>query len=148
MRVLNCPPDYYGGFDKEDLEELIGLIDKNYIGWANYLAPLVMGTENSVEFVNELRDSFCSTDPKTAKAFAKATFFSDLRDKLQTVQHPTLILQSSDDALAATYIGSYLHSEIAKSSLKIVKAKGHCLHMTHPNDVAVAIKDFISATVE
>ena len=40
---LNLPPDYFGGFEKEDLEELINLMDKNYIGWASYLAPLVMG---------------------------------------------------------------------------------------------------------
>ena len=35
---MNMPPDYIGGFEREDLEELINLMDKNYIGWANYLA--------------------------------------------------------------------------------------------------------------
>ena len=39
---LNFPPDYLGGFEKQDLQELLNLMDKNYIGWANYLAPLVM----------------------------------------------------------------------------------------------------------
>src|SRR5690606_10177756 len=39
---LNAP-GYPGGFEREDLQGLIDLMDKNYIGWANYLAPLVMG---------------------------------------------------------------------------------------------------------
>ena len=43
---LNDLPDYEGGFELSDLEELIQLMDKNHIGWANYFAPLVMG-ENS-----------------------------------------------------------------------------------------------------
>lgn len=145
---LNFPPNYYGGFEKEDLEELIGLMDKNYIGWAQYLAPLVMGTENSGEMVKELTGSFCSTDPMTAKAFAKATFFSDMRDQLSHVQHPTLILQSSDDALAAPSVGDHLHREIAHSKLKLIKAKGHCLHMTHPHNVSSAVMDFVSVPVE
>jgi len=28
---LNIPPDYFGGFEKEDLLELLNLMDKNYI---------------------------------------------------------------------------------------------------------------------
>lgn len=72
---LNLPPDYFGGFEKEDLHELLGLMDKNYIGWADYLAPLVMGVNNSQMLIGELSGSFCSTDPIIAKSFAKAIFF-------------------------------------------------------------------------
>lgn len=143
---LNHPPHYHGGFERPDLEELIGLMDKNYIGWAQYLAPLVMGAENAPDLVKELTDSFCSTDPITAKAFAKATFFSDLRNQLSDVRHPTLILQSSDDALASTSIGEYLNGEIANSTLKVISAKGHCLHMTHPENVDRAIMDFAAVS--
>lgn len=58
---LNLPPDYFGGFERADLEELIDLMDKNYIGWADYLAPLVMGAGSTTEMTKELSDSFCST---------------------------------------------------------------------------------------
>ncbi|WP_232023436.1 alpha/beta fold hydrolase [Thiomicrorhabdus aquaedulcis] len=72
---LNFPPEYMGGFEQQDLEELINLMDKNYIGWANFLAPLVMGQKNDSRLIKELENSFCSTDPNFAKFFAKATFF-------------------------------------------------------------------------
>ncbi len=72
---LNMPPDYHGGFEAQDLQELIDLMDKNYIGWAQYLAPLVTGMASDENLTTEFSTSFCSTNPVTAKNFAKATFF-------------------------------------------------------------------------
>ncbi|MDP2636416.1 MAG: alpha/beta fold hydrolase [Pseudoalteromonas sp.] len=140
---LNLPPNYFGGFDKSDLEELIDLMDKNYIGWANYLAPLVMGQNNKTELINELSESFCSTDPNYAKPFAKATFFSDDRAALEKLTLPTLILQSKEDNLASVEIGQYMHEKITDSTLEIINAHGHCLHMTDPETVFSLINQFL-----
>jgi len=141
---LNLPPDYQGGFAEADLLELMDLMDKNYIGWANYLAPLVIGDPDAASFSTELSDSFCSTNPVTAKNFAKATFFSDYRTLLPLNQHPVLLLQSERDALASLFIGEYMQSHIPHSQLQVVAAKGHCLHMTHPAEVAAQIHAFLS----
>jgi len=141
---LNLPPDYFGGFAKEDLEELLNLMDKNYIGWAEYLAPLVMGVNNQSALIGELSDSFCSTDPIVAKNFAKATFFSDYRGSLKALTHDTLIFQSKHDSLAATTIGEFMDSELPSSSLKVIDAEGHCLHMTHPNEIINPLIKFIT----
>ena len=141
---MNDPPDYYGGFERSDLEELIQLMDKNYIGWANHLAPLVMGLSGDL-MVEELADSFCSTDPVFAKAFAKATFFSDCRSMLASAAQPTLILQSSEDALAAVSVGEYIQSTMQNAELDIITANGHCLHMTNPEEIAPGIKRFAIA---
>jgi sigma-B regulation protein RsbQ len=141
---LNFPPQYMGGFDKEDLEELISLMDKNYIGWASYLAPLVMGQDNDSTYIEELENSFCSTDPKYAKPFAKVTFFSDDRSALSQIPVPTLILQSSNDNLVSKEIGDYMHEHIPNSQLDILDAHGHCLHMTKPKEVYNAILRYIA----
>lgn len=143
---FNDPPAYGGGFERGDLEELLGLMDKNYIGWANYLAPLVMGSTTSEALIGELSGSFCSTDPLVAKTFAKATFFSDYRDILPLLSAQTLILQSRSDNLAGVHIGSYMHEQISNSQLHIVEAQGHCLHITHYADIVPLILDFIETT--
>lgn len=140
---FNIPPDYIGGFEKQDLKELLRLMDKNYIGWANYLAPLVMGVDHSECLINELSDSFCSTDPLIAKTFAKATFLSDFRHILNEAKHPVLICQSQEDALASQGIGEYVNAQLPVSELQIVAAKGHCLHMTHPNDISELIINYV-----
>ena len=139
---LNKPPEYYGGFERSDLQDLVDLMDKNYIGWAQRLAPLVMG-KNMDEFVEELEVSFCSTDPVVAKTFANATFFGDHRELLAAYPRPALIIQSSHDALAQPEVGEYMHSHMPDSRLKIIEGEGHCLHMTHPAEVAQAIDEFI-----
>lgn len=140
---LNVPPDYQGGFDHADLEELINLMDKNYIGWAEHLAPQVVGASSTPEMTKELSDSFCSTDPRVAKTFAKATFFSDTRHLLSKAMHPTLILQSSRDALAEPFVGEYVRDAIPDATLEVIEAEGHCLHMTHPNQVDNRIAGFV-----
>jgi len=140
---LNFKPDYIGGFDKADLEELIDLMDKNYIGWANYLAPLVMGSNNSEKLVGELSGSFCSTDPLVAKTFARATFFSDYRHLLKEAKHPVLLFQSSEDALASTDIGDYMTEQLPQAKLQLVEAQGHCLHMTHSDIINQGLRDYL-----
>ena len=140
---LNISPNYEGGFEKSDLEELIELMDKNYIGWANYLAPLVMGTSQSQELIGELSGSFCSTDPLVAKTFATATFFSDYRHLLKNIKCPVLILQSSSDALANISVGHYMAENIVHSELAIIEAEGHCLHMTNYQEITPSIIRFI-----
>ena len=141
---LNFPPDYLGGFEKQDLQELLNLMDKNYIGWANYLAPLVMGDNNPSELTNELSSSFCSTDPVVAKGFAKATFLSDYRHILKEVKQPTLIFQSKNDSLASPEIGEFINQNITNSELELVEADGHCLHMTHPDQVTNSIFKYLN----
>ncbi|MFW6345959.1 MAG: alpha/beta fold hydrolase [Halomonas sp.] len=136
---LNMPPDYHGGFERADLEELVALMDRNYIGWASYLAPLVMGAQSSEALTGELSDSFCSTDPRVAKTFARATFFSDCRHLLPDNRHPALILQSQVDAMADEAVGRYMQAHLPHSTLRVLPSEGHCIHMTHPELVLNAI---------
>lgn len=139
---LNLPPEYFGGFHKEDLKELLNLMDKNYIGWANYFAPLAIGTTNSDDLIGELSGSFCSTDPVIARNFAEVTFLSDNRYLLKAIKQPSLILQSENDALAAISIGEFMAREMPDSHLKVIAADGHCLHMTHPEAIMNSIIEY------
>ena len=141
---LNYPPDYLGGFEREDLEGLLSLMDQNYIGWANYLAPVVSGGDQDSTVTTELTSSFCSTDPTVARVFAQATFFSDNRADLPRVSHPCLILQHRHDALAPLGVGEYVHAHLQGSTLKVLDVTGHCGHMSHPALVVAAIRDYLS----
>lgn len=138
---LNDPPNYLGGFERADLEGLIQLMDQNYLGWANQLAPLVMGTSGE-HMTEELANSFCSTDPLFAKAFANATFFSDCRDLLPKAKQRALIYQSTQDALAAVSVGEFVQSQMQDAEMQLIDANGHCLHMTHPDWIAPSLIRF------
>jgi sigma-B regulation protein RsbQ len=140
---VNHAPEYVGGFERKDLQELLELMDKNYIGWAQYLAPVVAGPDGGVTVSGKLSESFCSTDPVVARIFAQTTFFSDNREDLPFVTCPSLILQHRQDSLAPLAVGDYLHRHLSGSTLQILEAAGHCAHMSHPELVVKAIRDFI-----
>lgn len=141
---LNHPPDYVGGFEREDLEGLLALMEQNYIGWANYLAPVVMGNPLGTPLTGELSDSFCSTDPVTAQVFARTTFFSDGRADLPKVSRPSLILQHRNDALAPLTVGEYMHAHLKDSTLKVLDVTGHCGHMSDPALVVQAMREYLA----
>ena len=132
-----------GGFEREDLEGLLALMDQNYIGWANYLAPVVSAQGGEGAVTKELSDSFCSTDPMVAKSFARATFFSDNREDLSKVSLPCLILQHRTDTLAPISVGEYVHTHLVGSALKVLEVHGHCAHMSEPWLVVDAMREFI-----
>lgn len=144
-RYINDPPDYVGGFERADIEGLLEMMDKNYIGWANFLAPAVMKNPERPELTRELEESFCSTDPRIARRFAEVTFFSDNRSDLSKVQVPSLIMQCSADAIAPLEVGDYLHRHLSGSTLRVMKATGHCPHMSHPEETIRIIKKYLTA---
>jgi sigma-B regulation protein RsbQ len=142
-RYINEAPDYVGGFERKDIEELLETMDKNYIGWANFLAPMVMKNPERPELTGELTESFCSTDPIIARRFAEVTFFSDNRRDLPKLTVPSLILQCSEDVIAPRQVGEYLHRNVPRSTLRVMRATGHCPHMSAPEETLGIIKDYL-----
>lgn len=135
--------DYVGGFDRRDIEELLDIMEKNYLGWASFLAPVVMKNEDQPELAHELEESFCSTDPTIATLFAKVTFYSDNRSDLPKVTVPSLILQCAEDAIAPTEVGHYLHKHLNQSTLQLMEATGHCPHMSHPKETIDLMQNYL-----
>jgi sigma-B regulation protein RsbQ len=139
---------YTGGFERKDIEELMETMDNNYIGWANFIAPAMMKNSDKPELGEELAESFCSTDPKVARQFAMATFFSDNRSDLPKLNKPSLIMQCSDDLIAPLEVGDYLHKHLRDSTLKVMKATGHCPHMSAPEETISVMKEYLYSNHE
>jgi sigma-B regulation protein RsbQ len=146
-RYINDAPDYVGGFERSDIEGLLETMEKNYIGWANFLAPAIMKNPEHPELSAELEASFCSTDPVIARRFAEATFFADNRADLAGVRVPTLIMQCAEDMIAPLEVGDYLHRSLAGSTLQRLQATGHCPHMSHPDETIAVIKQYLGESV-
>jgi sigma-B regulation protein RsbQ len=139
--------DYVGGFEKRDIEGLLETMEKNYIGWANFLAPNIMANADKPALGAELAESFCTTDPVIARQFAQTTFLSDNREDLQKVQVPCLILQCTDDIIAPLEVGDYLAKNLPNNTLQVMKATGHCPHMSAPEETVDLIKKYLATPV-
>ncbi len=146
-RYVNDPPGYVGGFERSDIEGLLETMDKNYIGWANFLAPAIMKNPERPELGEELTASFCSTDPVIARRFAEATFLADNRADLASLRVPALILQCTNDIIAPREVGEYLHRALPGSTLRVMQATGHCPHMSAPGETVALIKEYLGEPV-
>lgn len=135
--------DYVGGFEQQDIEELMEALNSNYLGWAANMAPVIMGNGERPELGEELTNSFCRTNPEIAKHFARVTFLSDNRQDLGSVEVPTLVMQCFQDVIAPGEVGEYVHQNIRNSTLSVLKATGHCPNLSAPEETIAVIKNFL-----
>jgi sigma-B regulation protein RsbQ len=149
--VLVCPSPryidddgYVGGFSAADIDDLIASLDDNYLGWSQAMAPVIMGRPDRPELGEELTNSFCRTDPRIAKAFARVTFLSDSRADLPEVGVPTLVIQSQVDAIASPAVGTYVRDAIPGATMTVLDAVGHCPNLSAPEPTIAAIDAFLA----
>lgn len=137
--------DYRGGFSRADIDELLGALEANYLGWSATMAPVIMGNPERPELGEELTNSFCRTDPAIARVFARATFLTDNREDLPKVTVPSLVIQCAVDAIAPPEVGRFTHEQIPGSRLVTLAATGHCPQLSAPEATAAAILAFVDS---
>jgi sigma-B regulation protein RsbQ len=134
---------YVGGFSAAQVEELLEFLADNHLGWSAAMAPAIMGNPDRPELGETLTNSFCATDPKIAREFARVTFFSDNRADLPQVKARTLVLQCREDIIAPISVGEYVSASIPNSDYVLLDATGHCPNLSAPAEVIAAIRAFV-----
>ena len=135
--------EYTGGFSREDIDGLLDFLDTNFLGWSTRMAPAIMGISNEPALAEELTNSFCRTDPEIARHFGRVTFMSDHRADVRELAAPALVLQCSDDIIAPVSVGEWLHRNIARGELVVMRATGHCPQLSAPAETIAEIRKFL-----
>lgn len=134
---------YTGGFEQEDIDALFEIMDDDFIRWAKLMSPQIIGNSERLELAEEMENNFCSTDHEIVKDFARVTFLSDNRKDLPNIPVESLTLQCSEDILAPLEVGKYIHENTPNNTMVILKATGHCPHMSEPEETIAVIKAFL-----
>ena len=142
-RYLNDLPAYFGGFERENVDQILEMMELNYAGWASYLAPVALPISEGQVQTDYIQASFLSSDPKITYEFLKITLLVDYRDLLKEVQTDTVILQCSEDSFVPIEVAEYMAQEIQNSQLHVLSAKGHYPHVSHPEETIAAIKHYL-----
>ena len=135
--------NYTGGFSRGQVEELLEFLANNHLGWSAAMAPAIMGNPDRPELGETLTYSFCATDPKIAREFARVTFYSDNRPDLSEITARTLVLQCREDIIAPICVGEYVNARIPDSRFMLLDATGHCPNLSAPGEVTAAIRAFV-----
>jgi len=137
-------PGYHGGFEREDIEQLLGLMQADYDSWANLFANLLMGPTNAASLGEQLAGYFCQMDSVIAQQFARVVFLADNRADVPFLHHRTLILQSQHDVAAPEEVGAYLLEHLPHATLVTLQATGHCPHLSAPLETLGALEAFLA----
>lgn len=137
-RYVNDPPHYRGGFDLEDVEELLDLMERNHFEWAGSLAPQVMGGQR-IEDVESLRQSFLRAEPDISRRFAEVTFLTDIRNRLSDLTVYTIVLYAKKDVIVPFEVIDYLRSTLPNAVYCELNASGHYPQVNAPASVADAL---------
>lgn len=139
-RFLDDPPDYVGGFQRDDIEQLLSLMDANFTGWATSLSQMAAGVDHLAQ---ELRQSFCASDPRILREFARIAFLGDHRAVLPRVTTPSLVVQCTRDDLAPVCVGEYVARRLQRGTLALLDAPGHLPHLSHPEEVLALARGWL-----
>lgn len=135
--------NYTGGLERSDLDALFEMLDNNYLGFSRALAPAIMGEKTSQENQEELVESFSAADPSISQNFARVTLLSDHRAILPHLKVPSITLQCADDVMAPETAGQYIHQHTPDNVYVEINTTGHCPHISAPQKVIEAIKNYI-----
>jgi sigma-B regulation protein RsbQ len=142
-RYVTDADGYPGPFEQADIDGLLDALDANYLGWSETMAPVIMGNLDRPELGERLTESFCSVDPEIARHFARVTFLSDNRRDLGDLAVPSVVLQCSEDPIAPTPVGRYVHEHLPGSSFVQLAATGHCPNLSAPDELVEQIRTFL-----
>lgn len=134
---------YRGGFSQADIGELLRLMESNFLAFANAFAPVALNTPDRPELARSFEQKLVSGDADIAKRWARAIFLGDYRAELPKLKVPALILQCADDTIVPPEVAEHLHANMAHSTLRYLRATGHCPHLSQPAETIAALRDYL-----
>ena len=133
-------PGYRGGFQREEVDRLLALMEGEPRDWAHAVARAMVG--DTPPFTEELAGYFLQADPRALRAFARATLLVDLRESLPRLVKPVLLMQADRDPIAPLTVGHFMRSLLPDCQLQVLRNQGHFPQWTAPDECIRAIEQF------
>ncbi|MCA0457888.1 MAG: alpha/beta hydrolase [Chloroflexi bacterium] len=111
----------------------------------NVLVSLYYGTRPNESMVRRSQQRLSDFNPVTLYNDYVACNAFDLRDQLQHITVPTLIIGGSDDRMTPYKASSFLNAHIAGSRLVQIDGGGHMMMLEQPETAAEAIREWLMA---
>ena len=136
-------PGYYGGFEWAELQQVLAQMRINYVQWATTFATMLVGQHAAPALSHYLVACATQVDPALAAHVVELAFLGDFRPQLPQLRQPTLLLQCHEDPAVPEEVSAYLLAHIPHASLVTLATTGHSPHLTSPDEVAAAIRQFL-----
>ncbi|PRO66278.1 alpha/beta fold hydrolase [Alkalicoccus urumqiensis] len=135
--------DYRGGFDEQEIDELMTFMERNYREWSKTIGTVAAGNEDRPEVAEDFIGRLRRNDETITRQFANVTFRIDMRERVKELTVPASILQTSEDTIAPVDAGKYLEEVIPDASMHIMEANGHNPHLSDPEETIKWIRKLL-----
>jgi len=125
------------------MPQLFETIEKDYPGFVNSMYSLGASNKTDPAKIKPLADSMLLCPPEvTRKDFSACDAF-DVREKLNGINIPVLVMTASEDLLTPIKYGQFLRDRIPNAAMVNIEDAGHLSPIEKPDNVASAIRAFI-----
>ena len=107
------------------------------------LAKWSINKSASETLKNKLQSQLASNRQKVLYGDYLACNSFDLRDEIDTIQAPTLVVSASEDKMTIPSYSDFLHQKIRNSTLHLIEDSGHMILWEKPDELTQVIKEFI-----
>lgn len=135
--------DYHGGFSKEDIDAAYVALTRNYAEWSRELALAAMGAPDRPSLAHRFAESIARVPQDMMLTVLCSVLQTDHRASLSKVRVPTLIVQSQNDFFVPPSVAEFLLANISDSQLAVIDAHGHLPHVSAPEKVIEAIRQYV-----
>lgn len=101
--------------------------------------------EDHLDLADELRQDVKDHDYRPAVRWAEAMGRFDERNRIASIEVPTLIVQAMDDAIVDASHGRILRQTIPGAQIRILPQTGHMIPLERPQETAEAIAAHVRA---
>ncbi len=135
------------GMKKNILEKFASELEQNLVTTLRRFITLQLrGSENEKELLLMLRESIFSRGEPDISALRDGLNILrdlDLRDELEDITQPTLVIAGERDKLTTPQASHYLAQAIPSANLVEIKGAAHAPFMSHPDEFVKHVKRFL-----
>lgn len=134
---------YIGGFNREQIDDVLASIVSDFTLWAGGFGHLLMGNALEPQFAQEFIASLRRYAPEVASIIFRAAFSPDFRPFASRVKVPVRVLQSREDPAVPMATAQWLADNLPNARLQPLSSCGHFPHVVDPAEVSAAITPFV-----
>ncbi len=117
---------------------------KSFMGnLLNFVLPVDLDAER----FSPLMDDLFETNRDIVLGDFSACDVFDVRDRLENISVPVLVVSSGNDAMTPVWYGEYLEQNIKNAVITIISDAGHLVNLEKPEQVNTVIIDFINKNI-
>lgn len=124
--------DYHGGYEPEEVDDLLRQVDADLAAWMSGFSGLAMGKDATPHQLRQYMECMLAMRPDVGRTLLHSIFRSDYRDLLGSIPAPTTLIQTADDVAVPVTAAQYLAHHTRCTGLHVLPVSGHLPHITHP----------------